>query len=155
METKVKQTDIFIQNDHATWNMVHLGALGGRYEGTFKFSCFLSPMQVISADKDYRDLLGNNPTLASSLADNLAYALSQLKYRVLEAPPFWNDGSRFPGSSVKDIDVIDLVLEASIVAEIKYREELSKRHEDAIVKLKTAIQQKEEAEKLNEELNNE
>lgn len=155
---KVDPKDIVIESGSASWDINTSEAIGGTYMGTFKFRCVLSPMQIIEANRDYRELLGIHPASADPTADNLAYALSQLRQRVILAPPFWElNQTKFGGSNVKDIGVIDLVLEASFAAEVKYREELKQKHSQSLVRLKQALEdkfkQEEENNKVNEELN--
>ncbi len=148
MDEKVKESDVTLEaNAVASWDMVHHGAVGGTYMGTFKFKCYLNPIQLIEADRDFRELLGPNSQFAATNAENIAYSLAQLKQRVISAPPFWTETySRFPGGGVKDIDVLELVLEAAIVAEVKYRKDLNKKHEDAISRIKQTIENRQKAE---------
>lgn len=155
MDEKIKESDITIENDVATWDIIHHGAVGGTYLGTFKFRCFLTPMQVVEADRDFRELLGPNAQFAAQNSENIAYALAQLKHRVLESPPFWTDsGFRFKGGGIKDLDVIDLVLEAAVMSEVKYRKQLADRHAEAIDRIKKTIEDRKDREKLEEEFEN-
>lgn len=156
MEDKVKDSDITIENDTAIWHLSHQGQVGGTYLGIFKFKTYLTPAQVLEADRDFRELLGPNSQFAATNAENIAYSLAQLKQRVTESPPFWRDNAgRFPGSSVKDLDCLDLVLEAAISAEVKYRKLVSQRHDDALKKLQAIVDKRNEQEKINEEFENE
>lgn len=60
------------------------------YIGEFKVKLVLSPLDILSIDRDYRELVGTtNPFLATNDATNIAFALSQLKYRITSAPYFW------------------------------------------------------------------
>jgi hypothetical protein len=151
MEDTVKESDITIENDTALWSITHQGEIGGTYLGTFRFKTFLTPSQVLEADRDFRELIGPNAQFAATNAENIAYALAQLKQRVIDSPPFWKDGSRFPGSSIKDLDALQLVLEASIMAEVKYRKVLTEKHENDLKRLKSIMDKKAEMEKINEE----
>jgi hypothetical protein len=118
----------------------------------FKFLCSLNPIQYIEADKDYRELLGKNAEFVSTHADTIAYALAQLRQRVLDAPPFWYEkGTRYGGSGLKDHEILEVILEAAVKSEVKYRQELQKKHEEAINKLKEALDKR----KLNEEIKKE
>jgi hypothetical protein len=145
--------DITIEQEYAIWELQDTAPIGGTYMGTFKFRCYLTPIQMIEADRDYRFLLGDHsPNLASETVENYAYSLAQLKQRVVQAPPFWNDGSRFPGGNVKDKEIIALVFEAAIQAELKYRSQLEKRHKLQLEKLSKYIEKQNEINKLAEEM---
>jgi hypothetical protein len=140
---EILKKDIIIDNGYAIWDINTSEPVGGTYMGTFKFRCVLSPLQIIEADRDYRDLLGPNPAMVDPLAENLAYALSQLKQRVVQAPPFWTETqARFGGAHIKDTNVIDLALKAAFEAEIKYREELKENHKAATDRLRKALDAK-------------
>lgn len=153
MEEKVKESDIIIENETAIWSLNHQGQVGGTYLGIFKFRTFLTPAQILEADRDFRELLGPSAQFAATHAENIAYSLAQLKQRIIESPPFWRDGnSRFGGASIKDIDCLDLVLEASIVSEVKYRKMLSERHEQALKRLQAIIDKKKEEDQINREI---
>lgn len=131
--------DISISGNEATWRLSATGAINGTYIGEFKFRCFLTPIQKISANREMRDLLGDQMTMAPEHEANLAFALTQLKYRVISAPPFWNSGST-PGD-IPDSNVIMSVLDAAIAAEIKYLEQITKRKIDALERAKSAAEQ--------------
>lgn len=147
----VKPEDIHIQNGMATWSINLSAKIGGTYLGTFVFRCVLTPMQTIQADRDRRELLGSNPSLADVHVDNLAYSLSQLKQRVIQAPPFWNDGSAFPGGSIADHEVIEEVLTASLEAQIKYQSQLKEQHTKTIEALKKTLEQRYKQEEEEQE----
>lgn len=95
------------------------------YMGNFRCKCLLSPMEQIKADKMYRDLLGNNSHLASNHVSQLCYALSQLRFRLVEYPPFW-EGSGILGSHIEDEAVILSVLENALEAAALFVEERQK-----------------------------
>lgn len=134
------EKDIIIEGNTATWDISIEGDIQGTYTGTFRFKCFLTPTQRLAASREYRELLGNNPTLATEHEDNLAFALSQLKYRILSSPPFWtSQNANMPGD-LPDENVIDAVLEAAIGAELKYKKQLKTRKQEAIEKAKKAAE---------------
>jgi hypothetical protein len=60
----VRSEDIFINGEEATWSINLVAPFAGSYQGTFRFRCYLSPMGVIQADRDYRKLMGDNAALA-------------------------------------------------------------------------------------------
>lgn len=154
MAQYVNQDDISVSNDGvARWDINLTFPIGGTYMGTFVFRCILTPMQQIDADRDYRDLLGKNAEFANTMVESFAYAVSQLKQRVIQAPPFWSETlSRFPGSQVKDSEVLDAVLQAAVESEVKYRQQLGEKHAQALDKLKLHIKQQKEAEEIEKEL---
>lgn len=150
---QLTENDIVIEGSNAVFDLNMTAPVGGTYMGTFKFRCVLSPLQIIDADRDYRDLIGNQPSLVSETADNLAFSLSQLKQRVIVSPSFWTENSgRFPGGGVKDFEIISKVLEAAFLAENKYRRLLQEKHETAIKRLQSAIERKKELEETEAQL---
>lgn len=136
------RADIVIENDIAIWNFRTEGLINGTYAGTFKFRCFLTPSKKIAAGREYRDLLGPHGIQADKYEAFLAYALTQLRYRIISAPPFWNpsiqDGSI--AGDIPDEEVLTAILDAAVGAELKYRHMLKKRKEDAIQKAKVAAE---------------
>lgn len=156
MEEKVKDSEITIENETAIYHLNYQGEVGGTYLGTFKFRTFLTPAQALDADRDFRELLGPNANFAATNAENIAYALAQLKQRIIEAPPFWStNAGRFGGSSVKDLGCLDLVLEAAVASEVKFRKEMTKRHEDSLKRLQAILDKRKDEEKINEEFSKE
>ena len=138
----LKRTDIVIEGNTATWDIRLDGDINGTYVGTFRFKCFLSPTQKLAASREYRQLLGENPTLILKHEDNLAFALSQLKYRVISAPPFWTSTAQLSGMAgdIPDENIIDAVLDAAIDAELKYVAHLQKKKTESIEKAKKAAE---------------
>ena len=137
-EKRLKEYDIIIEGNQATWEMRLEGDIQGTYVGTFKFRCFLTPTQRLSAGREYRELLGSNPTVALEHEDNLAFSLSQLKQRVISAPPFWT--SNGVAGDLPDESIIDAVLDAAIASEIKFKEQLKQKKADAIERSKKAAE---------------
>lgn len=135
-ETKPKivtRSDIMIEGNTATWSFRLDGDIHGTYSGTFRFRCYLSPLQKIAADRERRELLGNHPEYASEHESFLAYSLTQLKYRILTAPPFWNSQNPSSmGGDIADENIINAVIDAAVGAEIKYREMLRQKKEEAL-----------------------
>jgi hypothetical protein len=144
-------SDIIISGSIATWELKEEGKYNGTYVGTFKFKCFLSPTAKIYANREYRELLGVNPVMAGEHESFLAYALTQLKHRIIESPPFWTStlqSSSFAGD-IPDENIITKVLDAAIRSEVKYAEELKSKRDKVIQKAKKL------AEKVDSELNEE
>jgi hypothetical protein len=117
------------------------GNIHGTYVGAFRFKCYLSPLQQIAANREYREILGPNPSFASEHESFLAYALTQLKYRIISAPPFW--ASQNPATLAGDIadeNIISAVLDAALGSEIKYKSQLKKKKLDAVARAKAATE---------------
>ena len=96
------------------------------FMGSFRAKCVISPMDHIKADRLYRELLGQvNPHLASKETQNYAFALSQLKVRVLEMPDFFKN-RELDGSHLDSNILIDIVNKC-IDAQEEYKEELDTR----------------------------
>lgn len=96
------------------------------YMGTFRTKCIVSPMDDIKADRLYRELLGAvNPHLASKKTQNYAFALSQLKVRLLEFPDFFKN-RELDGSHLDSNILIDIVNKC-IDAQEEYKEQLDER----------------------------
>ena len=70
--------NIKIDGSLAEFHFSGIGKYSGEsFSGDFTVRCYLSPMEVIKADKLYRDLMGAvNPHIASSEAHNYSFALS-------------------------------------------------------------------------------
>lgn len=125
------------------------------YLGKFKVLSVMDPFQILNAGKRYRDLLGVNPAFASETELNLAFALAQLEFRVVEAPPFWNNGR------LKDLNVIMSVFDLAIDVEEQYRIDQKKRVEESLELIRAnlerikASQRVEQAEEDNEQEDNE
>ncbi|NJO48151.1 MAG: hypothetical protein HC840_00385 [Leptolyngbyaceae cyanobacterium RM2_2_4] len=140
-EKSLERSDLIIEGNTATWDLRLDGDIHGTYTGAFRFKCYLSPLQQIAADRERRELLGNQPLYASDHESFLAYALTQLKYRIVTAPPFW--ASSNPATLAGDIadeNVIAAVLDAALGAEIKYKSQLKKKKLDAIARAKASTE---------------
>jgi hypothetical protein len=136
-----ERSDITVNLDGtADWMLSAHGAIKGLYTGLFKFRCALTPLQQIAANREYRELLGENITFAEEHVTFVTYALTQLKQRIVEAPPFWSaTKSGFPGD-IEDSDILQIVLEAAVQSELKYREVLTERRAEALEKAKKAAE---------------
>lgn len=128
----MEKSDIVIDGQNATWIMpaTH-GQVSGLYTGTFQFRCVLDPLRSLQAGREYRELLGRNAVLASEEDSDLAFALTQLKHRVLKAPPFWSSTTQdaeFAGN-LPDLNIIAIVLDAAIRAENLYKQLMAEQRE--------------------------
>lgn len=149
---KLKRSDITINGNLATYSFRHEGSILGTYTGQFVFKCFLLPSERLSASKDRRALLGEFGVLASELDKNLALALTDLKYRIVSAPPFWFSNSI--GGNIPDTDLIFNVFDAAMDSqemfkELKNQEKL--RLLESSQKAADAILAKKQEEKKHEE----
>jgi hypothetical protein len=154
---KDERPDIKIEGDVATWDISAVGNIKGTYLGTFKFRCFLTPLQQIAAGREERALVGENFSFAPEHERFMAYALTQLKYRVVSAPPFWSSANPngLLAGDLPDTEIVSLVLGSAIDAEVKYKNEIKYRKEAAIERAKKANDAIVEANKVEEELNGE
>lgn len=159
---KITRNDIAIVSNLATFSVNHEGALAGSYIGQFVFKCFLLPYERLSASKEKRDLLGEFGVAATAYEQNLALALSELKYRIVQAPPFWTQNNML--GNIADSDLIFKVYEAAMDSQEMYLEqkeenkkkmlEILQKQADAILEKqrKENARPKTEEEKLEEEL---
>lgn len=132
-------------------------------KGTFKIKCVLSPLEYINADSMYRELLGKtNPQYASEYVSQLCYALSQLKYRIVQSPAwFKNAETGINGSSIDD-NILLYVLDKCVEAEADYRKGVEERYEKAREAVRKAVddgslndgaeKQKEDGDELEDDL---
>ena len=145
-------TDILIENSLATWTMpLTQGEVLGTYSGTFQFKTYLTPLQQLSAGREYRELLGSLSIQATDTEGQLAFALVQLKHRVIKAPPFWTSTLQDSGmaGNLADLNVIALVLDAAIRSENLFKEKIQKERDavlDRTIKVGKELLQKNEME---------
>lgn len=134
--------DITIKNEVATWIIKAEGKILGTYSGVFEFRCFLTPSQHLAAGRERRDLLGKNAILADNDENFYAYALTQLKYRVISAPPFWDSSKKIGEYSgdIPDMEVLSEILDAAISSEVMYKNQLNERKRSAIERAKQAAE---------------
>lgn len=132
------KSDLILKGDRAVWTMKMEGNVLGTYIGTFVFRCFLTPLQRVAAGREQRELLGKYGENAPELESFLAFALTQLKHRIVEAPPFWSKSLTEDGyeGNLPDENVISTVLDAAVEAELQYKEHLKTKREVALKKAK-------------------
>lgn len=121
--------DITLQGSEAEFTVSVIGKQSGEtFQGSFKVKCFLSPIDVIKADRFYRELLGSiTPHLATSEAQNMCFALSQLKYRTLKSPSGWKN-EEIDGGHL-DMNIVIEVLNNAIKAQEMYQKQSKQRLE--------------------------
>lgn len=156
-EQEFDLSDIQLGGTTATWTMKKEGFLSGTYTGTFTFRCFLTPLQKIAAGREQRELLGESRTWIETPEyerDNfLAYALTQLKYRILSAPPWWAVAgvNKSHEGDVPDEEIIEHVLNAAMRSQLKYEKNLTARREAALKRANDGAKVMEEEHKNNPE----
>jgi hypothetical protein len=131
----MENTDIIITGSTAIWQMpLTQGDTLGTYSGRFEFRCFLSPTQMLEAGRIYRELVGNLGSLCSENDSNLAFCLSQLKFRVLRSPPFWSSSVSESGllGDIPDLNVLALILDSAIRAETLFKQKIAKERESIL-----------------------
>lgn len=141
MENK-EDSNIIIEGNTALWELKQDGDINGTYTGSFRFRCYLVPSQRLAASREYRELLGPHANLALNHDDNLAFALTQLKYRVISSPPFWTSSlsTTLMAGDLPDENIIQTILDAAISAELKYKYQLKEKRSEAIQKAKRAAE---------------
>ena len=150
-----KRSDITINGSTATYTFSHQSLTQGTLIGSFTFKCFLLPSEKLAIGREKRQLLGEFEQLATEGERFLAYALSELKYRVNSSPSFWNQDDQFPGN-ISEQDIIFKVVDAALYAEALFTEQKSEERKKLLDQaLKSAeklvSEQVEEAEKEQEE----
>jgi hypothetical protein len=140
MEEKNKNknlpSDLVLNSDGtATFTLREDGDISGTYAGTFVFKCYLTPLDTLSAGKLYRDLLGPHFSAISDTEHFIATALSQLAKRIVKSPPFWNTDSMIAGN-IPDLNILTLVLDRSLAAELAYKELLKEKRDQALERSK-------------------
>lgn len=151
--------DIILQGSEAEFPISAIGKQSGEtFQGSFKVKCFLTPIDLIKADRLYRELLGEiTPHLATTEAQNLCFALSQLKYRIVKAPAGWKnqeiDGGHLDTNVV--IEVLNKAIEAQSMYQKRSKEKLEKLQKELTKDIKEGnIEPEEELETLDgEEIN--
>lgn len=117
------------------------------YEGTFVVRAVIDPSRELAMGRLYRQLLGSQPQHATDRESNLAFALSQLQFRVIKAPPWWD---ATPGQEVRgavlDDNIILKVLDMAIQADDQYRKQIQEDSKELFNNLKLKIETMEKAE---------
>lgn len=120
MDENEYKVEVDLDNATATFKIDLVGKQTQEsYKGVFVVKCLLNPMDFINADKTYRQLIGGKPMEAHEHASALAFALSQLKYRVNKFPPFW-ENREMPGGHIDDDNIIIEVLNRALYAQERY-----------------------------------
>jgi hypothetical protein len=136
-----QKNDIDFHMGTATFHIsMEAAASKTKYQGLFKVKCVLDPLEYIQSDSMYRKLLGDtNPQFASDYVSQLCYALSQLKYRIIDCPAwFKNQETGVNGSNIDD-SILLYVLDKAVECESDYREGMKEKYEQAMKAVKTSI----------------
>lgn len=148
-QIKEKRTDITINGNIATFELSFQSLLKGTIIGTFTLRPFLMPMQELEAGRDRRRLLGELEQYANAEERYLALCLSELRQRIINAPPFWNTSEMFGGGQEKDL--IFKVADAAFYAENLFTEQKTAEKEkllkSAMAQGEKIIQQRQDQEK--------
>ncbi len=116
------------------FNSKEPGSVSGEfYEGIFEVRKVLTPSQKAMADVERRNFLGN-PERGAEIdpeVSELAFAISQLKVRVIKGPTWWNSSNGLK-SFVDDNVLVELTnavlqVELDFKAEIKAKAEAAKK----------------------------
>jgi hypothetical protein len=146
-------TEFRFEGSKATFDFSSMGLVTNEsFSGEFAVKCAISPIDHLKSDRLYRELIGEvNPHLASQEAQNYAFALSQLKQRVIESPHFFKN-KEIDGGHL-DSNVLVEIVNIAIEAEAKYREQQNERMEKVQETLTKRIQdgQIKKEEEVNEE----
>lgn len=120
MEKEEYKVDIDVDNAISTFRIDLVGInTQESYKGVFKVKCLLTPYDTIAADKLYRDLIGGKISEAHPHATSLAFALSQLKYRVIKYPPFWKN-TQLLGSHIVDHNILMEVINIALYSQQEF-----------------------------------
>lgn len=150
---------VFDELGRAIWHCDYYGAYGNHFIGTFVFKPILSVLEEIAVDRLTRQLLGNDAlSHIDPVIEKLAYALASLKYRVIKAPPFWMDAKTYssmvqipaassdmevlyniPGGHIDDMELIFYVYGAAIEAQLKFKEKIKQKSQQAINVIKKHV----------------
>lgn len=143
--------DIKIENTTGIFTISEFDAeTNETYIGEFKVKVVLSPMDILSIDRDYRELIGSvSPLMASSDANNVAFALSQLRHRVIGYPMFWK-GSGYDGGHLPK-NVLYAILDASLEAQERFKDMRQKELEKIQKKLTKQVKENKIKKKLDEQ----
>ena len=87
-------------------------------------------MDKLAVGRERRQLLGEFEALASELERYIAYSLSELKYRIITAPVFWNDDKM--NGNIPEEQLLFNVLDAALYAQGMYSQ-TKNEEKDALV----------------------
>jgi len=136
-----KSNYMFNEDGTITFRIAEIGARSRTtYEGVFKVKSGLSPFDELAAGRDMRTLLGDHGVQALDHEVNVAYGLSQLRQRIIDAPDFWTSKTRegFGGADI-DANIIIHVLNMSIEAEVQNNKRLKEEAKKRLKQMAAAL----------------
>ena len=101
---------------------------GHTYEGTFEVICCLTMGQRHAEAAEKTRLMGDYANPDGDLY-SLATTLATLRTRIQESPEWWKQSNG--GTSILDEEVINLLWEKTMEAEVKWKKELKEKAEKA------------------------
>jgi len=125
----MKDTVLSINGDGtATFN---ISIIGNRtmipYFGNFKIKCLLNANEYVKANKEFSDQMGLNGSINE--AEEISFALIQLRHRLLETPPFWkSENGVINGGDLEDYNVITHIFNTCMEAEKQYKEMMEENY---------------------------
>lgn len=108
------------------------------FMGEFTVKCIMSPMDLIKSDKLYRNLIGDNPHFANQDVREYAFVFSQLQFRIVKSPSWWELGE-INGQNVQDRNVLITIMNNALEAEELYIKEKTKQQEEMQNRLTESI----------------
>lgn len=116
-------SDIIFEDTEAIFTIKMIGSSTGEsFAGKFRVRTILSPLNHIKADKLMRQLLGEHSIVADELSRQYSFVLSQLQYRVIKGPLWWESNLEVNGGHINDINVISEILNKALESEEIYRD---------------------------------
>lgn len=151
-------SDIRIEGSKAYFDYSGVGAKTNEtYMGYFCVKCILSPLDYLKADRLYRELIGSvNPHLASKEAQNYAFALSQLKFRVIDDIPEFFKNRELNGGHLDSnvlIEIVNLAIEAEEAFQEQQQKKISEMQEmlASRIKNKEIVREEDNIKEINDE----
>jgi len=134
---RLKDTTLEINSDGMAKFSVNM--VGGKtmqtYLGNFKAKCLLNANEYIRANREFMDLIGDSKNLGDP--EEIAFALVQLKYRLVDVPPFWqSQNSPYDGGEIKDYNIITSVFNICMDAEREYEKMMQEDYDKVKEKIK-------------------
>jgi hypothetical protein len=140
----VKDTNISVNSETGRATIEIMNFVGSKtmntYMGTFECRCLLPAGEYVKSNRDFVSMVGVSP---DNDATRIAYALIQLKYRLIKKAPFWiSEGDIMDGSHIEDYNLIMHLHKACMEAEKTYKDMMKDqfdKNKDRLAKQRTAI----------------
>ena len=111
---------------------------GEKWLGKFKCKLRLSHRDTLSKDNLRRQLLGENPALATERASSLAFIASELSVRLTDAPPWWRGSDN--GLELEDDNIMAEIYANCVRLEKELYDKTHKKAEEASDELKKKLE---------------